>query len=566
MLSRRVHAVSFPCRWRSVSAFACVATLAVVGCRGAGRAEGAHPVHSDADTEARPLPSRAEAVARADALAVRGSRGNGEQGTADFVEAARIRTRLWRLEDRQADALEALELLSAVQERKGAGRCDAAVDRSLLQGELAGDPVGTYANLYLLRSAETTSACRTRIDRVVGALSAFRPPQHVLDELRHEAERSDHGTGNSTPGARSLEAAAAVSEGPVVVPEVDVRHKQPVLITKIEQYRGRDAARVVVFVTDPTTYDVGALPAQGGQGPRLYVDVHSAQYSGPASYEMGGMVERVRIGHQPTATRIVLDVQSDVYRKVFYLPEPFRLIIDVARQAPPPATAPTGPRVVRRVVLDPGHGGHDPGAIGPMGLREKDVTLDIAHRAAPVIARELGIATLLTRDADEFVALDERSARANAFRADLFVSIHCNASDDPSGRGVMSFVLDESRDLLAAGIAARENSSSTAAADELANALSRVLDQRSIESSSHFAALLERASVASLVPQYDGVRDHGVRRAGFYVLAGAQMPAVLFEASFISNPLEELRLNTADYRQRLSDAVVNAVRAYRDGL
>ena len=97
-------------------------------------------------------------------------------------------------------------------------------------------------------------------------------------------------------------------------------------------------------------------------------------------------------------------------------------------------------------MLDPGHGGHDPGASGPSGLREKDVTLDIAHRAAPLIARELGISTLLTRDSDDYVALDERTARANAFQADLFVSIHCNASEDGAGRGVMTFVLDDSRD------------------------------------------------------------------------------------------------------------------------
>ncbi|MBN1609975.1 MAG: N-acetylmuramoyl-L-alanine amidase [Polyangiaceae bacterium] len=530
------------------------------------RSEGARPARHDAEAAARALPPRAEVVARADVLALRGSRNNREQGAADFAEAAQLRTRLWRIEGRQADALEALELLGAIQERRNSGRCDAATDRALLQGELSGDPIGIYEALYVLRTAEMTSACAARIDRILAALAAFRPPQHVLDELRRQAGPSDHGEGSAAQRARSSEPVAATGEGPVVVPEVGVPSKEPARITKVEQYRGRDAARVVVFVTHPTTYDVGALPAQGTQGPRLYVDVHGARYSGPASYEMGGMVERVRIGHQPTATRIVLDVQSDVYRKVFYLPEPFRLIIDVARQAPQPTTAPTGPRVVRRVVLDPGHGGHDPGAIGPIGLREKDVTLDIAHRAAPVIARELGIVTLLTRDADEFVALDERAARANAFRADLFVSIHCNASDDPSSRGLMSFVLDESRDLLAAGIAARENSSSTAAADELANALSRVLDQRTIASSSHFAALLERASVASLAPQYGSVRNHGVRRAGFYVLAGAQMPAVLFEVSFISNPLEELRLNTADYRQRLSDAVVNAVRAYRDGL
>src|SRR5207247_5948670 len=124
-------------------------------------------------------------------------------------------------------------------------------------------------------------------------------------------------------------------------------------------------------------------------------------------------------------------------------PEPFRLVIDVFKE-PPIAEAPTQPgaRRVRRVVLDPGHGGHDPGAIGAGGLREKDVALDVAHRAAPLVARELGISTLLTRDSDVSVPLDERVARANAFGADLFVSIHCNASEQGGGRGVMTFVLD----------------------------------------------------------------------------------------------------------------------------
>src|SRR5690606_19536524 len=123
---------------------------------------------------------------------------------------------------------------------------------------------------------------------------------------------------------------------------------------------------------------------------------------------------------------------------------------------------------IRRVALDPGHGGHDPGAVGPRGLREKDVTLDIAHRAGPLIAQELGISTLLTRDTDVYVPLDERAAKANAFGADLFVSIHCNASADPSARGIMTFVLDESEDPLAMHVAARENAASPAAAAELA--------------------------------------------------------------------------------------------------
>ena len=101
--------------------------------------------------------------------------------------------------------------------------------------------------------------------------------------------------------------------------------------------------------------------------------------------------------------------------------------------------------------------------------------------------------------------------------------------------------------------------------EELANALSRVLDQATVQRSVHFAELLQRATGASLTKRYADVPDHGVKRAGFYVLAGARMPAVLFESSFISNPMGELRLNTADYRQKMADGIVNAIRAYRDG-
>jgi N-acetylmuramoyl-L-alanine amidase len=227
--------------------------------------------------------------------------------------------------------------------------------------------------------------------------------------------------------------------------------------------------------------------------------------------------------------------------------------------------ATTGRRQVRRIALDPGHGGHDPGAVGAGGLREKDVTLDVAHRAAPLIARELSVATLLTRDSDDFIPLDERAARANAFQADLFISIHCNASEDFSSRGVMTFVLDESRDQLAVRVAARENAASPAAAAELASVMSRALDAGTAGRSLRFAELLQRATVASLAPSYADEPDHGVKRAGFYVLAGAHMPAVLYEGSFISNPVGETRLNTGDYRQKLADAIVNAVRAYRDG-
>lgn len=547
--------------------WSCLALLAVVGlgqgCRKASPAAG-HVAPATSAVELGVLPSRPEAVAHADHLAVQGSKSGGERGAALTLTAAELRARLWRLEGREADALEAVELYRGVEQSGAPSACDARLDRALLEGELRADPAETYRAVYQTRVAHPKTPCAKRAGNVLDALAAFRPLPNVLAELERKVGSPDGATSDEGASAATVKHDPA---GPVVVPTLaGAVPKGPVRITRIEKYGAKDAARVVVFINQPATFDVGFIGRQDGRGPRLYVDVDKAKYKGALEMNVGGLVERVRIGKHKSATRVVLDLTTDVYRKVFYLPEPFRLVIDVSKTPPQQlAQGAEASRTIHRVVLDPGHGGHDPGAIGPSGLREKDVTLDIAHRAAPLIARELGVATLLTRDSDDFIPLDERAARANAFKADLFVSIHCNASEDENGHGVMTFVLDESRDQGALRVAARENAASPAAAAELANALSQVADASSTARSVHFAELLQRAASASLQPKSQNVSDHGVKRAGFYVLAGARMPAVLFETSFISNPVEESRLNTGDYRQKLADSVVNAIRAYREG-
>jgi N-acetylmuramoyl-L-alanine amidase len=339
----------------------------------------------------------------------------------------------------------------------------------------------------------------------------------------------------------------------------------PTLVQGIERYGAKDSARIVVSLSRAVSYELGELPAEAGRGPRLFVDLPGTTWEGPARLPVGGIVSQVRIGEREGGTRLVFDLVRAVRKRVFYLPEPFRLVLDLSSDADIPGRLRRDPREIARVVLDPGHGGADPGAIGATGLLEKDVALDVAHRAAPLIARELGISTLLTRDYDDYVALDERVAKANAFGADLFVSIHCNASPSADSHGVMTFVLDSAPDRVAQQVAARENDGSESAAQHFAHAMREVMDDDTVQTSLRFARLLQRSSLASLAPKYPGVVDGGVRRAGFYVLAGAHMPAVLFEASFISHPAEERRLDSAEYRQRLADALVNAIRAYRAG-
>ena len=511
------------------------------------------------------MPPRAEVVARADALAVEGTKKGGASGSSLVLRAAELRERLYRLERREVDALEAAELFGSVARTgtvaaAGPTACRALLRQALVEAELRGDPTAAYRRIYAERVRTKEPSCRTQADRALLGLSGYEPSREVLLELA--ASAAPQAKGSVAPPLSATGAPKSI----VVVPSVTPAPSVPPVITSIERYGAEDAARVVVHVTHPARFDMSFVEQNGDQPPRVVLDLPGVGYRGKKKLNVGGLVTGVRVGEQRSGTRIVLDLRGPAHRRAFYLPEPFRLVVDVSKE-PPPSLSPgaPGPRSVRRVVLDPGHGGHDPGATGPSGLREKDVTLDVAHRAAPLIARELKIATLLTRDTDVFVPLDERTARANAFGADLLISIHCNANEDGSGHGVATFVLDDSSDATASRLAARENAASVEAAVELANALSRVIDRGTAERSAQFASLLQRATMASLGQRYAGAQDLGVRRAGFYVLAGARMPAVLYETSFISSPVEETRLNTPDYRQKLADAVVNAIRAYREG-
>jgi N-acetylmuramoyl-L-alanine amidase len=540
--------------------------LCALSCGSKGTIGQAPPVASAASVASAAgavatLPERAEAVASADAWAVQGAKLGGRAGSEQLLAAAALRERIFRVDHRDADALEAIELYSEAGRREPSLRCSAALSAALLDGERRADPGLTYQGVYRAQLVPGADAlCKQRAQQVLDSLVAYRPLKAVLAQLSAQGS-----TPSESTSLTAASAAATTANDGVIVPTLGAS-RGLARVSKVERYGAPDAARVVVLLTEPVTYKVGFLD-EGSKNPRLFVDIEGASYQGPKSFDVGGLVERVRMGGEGKRTRVVLDLNRAAYRHVFYLPEPFRLIIDVSKEAPKhEEEAARGPRVIQRVVLDPGHGGHDPGASGPSGLREKDVTLDIAHRAAPLIARELGISTLLTRDSDDYVALDERTARANAFQADLFISIHCNASEDGAGRGVMTFVLDDSRDPTSTRVAARENDASAEAAAELAGALTRGDNGVGSTRSNHFAELLQRSAIASLSPSYGDIPNSGIKRAGFYVLAGARMPAVLFEASFISNSVGETRFNTGDFRQKIADAIVNAIRAYRGGL
>jgi len=501
--------------------------------------------------------SRAQAVTIADQLAL-AAEGKPEELTWRAAKTVGdLRRRSYRTFHVATDAREAIiQYEKAAKSTDSELSCGAVIASLGLRAELEDDPRSVYVALYEASRGAKAEACDVSYRRAWLDLEAYRADPVKLAAIDRKVAAAEMGP----DGAPITD--TVVKPGPET-------KAGPAKILSIETFSSRDAARVVIQLTGPVTYDVGTIAGSEQQGPRLYVDLHQTK-RGKASREReaDGLVQRVRVGTHKDKTRVVLDLSQRAYRRVFYLPEPFRVVMDISTTTPrreAPRVAASGRRQVRRIVLDPGHGGQDPGAIGPGGLREKEVTLDIAHRVAPILSRELGIVTMLTRDDDRYVPLEERAARANAFHADLFVSVHCNAAEDPEHRGVQTFVLARAADDAALRLAARENAASAAAGNQMGAVLADLQVESVSQQSGHFAQLLQRSTMASLSESYRDASDGGVRSAAFFVLLGAQMPAALFEVSFISNPTEETRLATADYRQKLADGIANAIRAYRDG-
>ncbi|MEZ0328821.1 MAG: N-acetylmuramoyl-L-alanine amidase [Dissulfuribacterales bacterium] len=215
---------------------------------------------------------------------------------------------------------------------------------------------------------------------------------------------------------------------------------------------------------------------------------------------------------------------------------------------------------VRRIVVDPGHGGKDPGAIGPTGLKEKDVTLKLAKKVAARLREELGAEVILTREKDIFVPLEQRTAIANAQKADLFVSIHTNAAPSSRLRGIETYYLNFAVDEHAMRVAALENASSAKRMGDLSGILNQILKNTKVDESSRLARFIQDA-LSQHVHGYGG-KDLGVKQAPFFVLIGAKMPSVLVETSFISNDEEEKMLKDNAYLDQLSRGIVSGIRHY----
>jgi N-acetylmuramoyl-L-alanine amidase len=221
---------------------------------------------------------------------------------------------------------------------------------------------------------------------------------------------------------------------------------------------------------------------------------------------------------------------------------------------------------IGRIVIDAGHGGHDSGTLGADGIEEKDVVLDVALRLGKLLHDRLGAEVVYTRSDDTFIPLETRTAIANKAQADLFISIHANSSSDPSARGVEVYYLNFTSDPTALDVAARENAVSDQSIHQLSDLVKKIALKDKITESREFAADVEQSLYSGLRAGNAGLKDRGVKKAPFVVLIGANMPSILAEISFVTNPKDAEQLEQPEYRERVAESLYRGVARYEGGL
>jgi N-acetylmuramoyl-L-alanine amidase len=344
-----------------------------------------------------------------------------------------------------------------------------------------------------------------------------------------------------------------------------------------------DYTRVVVELDRAVDVpgDAQRLPADRGASrpERLYVDLDGVWVG--HRFDDGipvrdGLLQGIRIGQNTRRTiRVVVDLEHYERHRIVTLSHPDRLVIDVygprkSDARPPPETGvavvprlPAGLRAIETVVLDPGHGGRDPGAIGVGGLREKDITLALARALAPRLEAK-GFHVVLTRDSDRFLELEERSALAEAARGDLFVSLHANAAPRRSVRGVETYYLDANHERHSLTVAARENGVPPSDVNDLQATVAKLRVSEVSPHSRRLAELVQRQIVEGMPHAFQPVPDLGAKKGPFYVLFLSSMPAVLVEVGFVTNRTEATYLADPGYVEAMSGQIAEALARYRE--
>jgi len=342
------------------------------------------------------------------------------------------------------------------------------------------------------------------------------------------------------------------------------------ILSSIRYWKDPNYIRIVIDLSSPVTFQEKYLPNPD----RLFIDIHNTRITTEINpIHIGdGVVTQVRTGqHDKETVRVVIDLSAKAGYKILPLTSPDRLVIDILRDSAPPVNE-SEQKIEKEsnndiitarqtIVIDPGHGGKDPGAIGKSGLREKDIVLDVGLRLRKLIKERLGANVIMTRETDVFIPLEERTAIANTKGADLFVSVHANASRRTGAKGVETYLLGRATDRDAMATAERENSASEKSLNTLELILTDLMNTAKKEESLRLAYYVQENMIGHLEKRYK-VTDLGVKQAPFYVLVNARMPSILAEISFISNPEEERLLSEEGHRQEIAEAILAGIRKY----
>ena len=346
----------------------------------------------------------------------------------------------------------------------------------------------------------------------------------------------------------------------------------------IRHWSSNNYTRIVVETSEPVTFKHQILEKIGDLPRRLYIDLIGCRLGPEVKNTVpiqDGLLRQVRNAqYSPDTVRVVLDTQSNISDyKVFSLEDPFRVVVDVmSGDMPSPKFKPEPDGKlslarqlglgIRRIIIDPGHGGKDPGTVSPSGLKEKDIVLQVARMLKKKLNTKLDCEIILTRDADVFIPLEERTAIANSREGDLFISIHVNAAPSSGVRGIETYVLDLATNQEAMRVAALENATSARKVSDLQAILLDLIQNTKVNESVKLAEIVQDNMVSGLTGQYENINNLGVKKAPFIVLIGARMPAILTEIAFLSNPMEESRLRNDAYLNSMSEHIAQGVSGY----
>lgn len=463
---------------------------------------------------------------------------------------------------------------------------------------LADDAFFILGTVYLTEKKDPGKAARA-----YAKIIAIYPEGDMAGAAEEQLLRIKQGTAAPSPIPTTKEEPGEKCLTPQVAeepPANDLTAKKtgPATVLPIRHWSNNRYTRLIVETTGPVTFKHQALTGDEASQRRIYIDLHNSRLS-PETVKTipieDGLLRRVRNAQfDPKTVRVVLDTQTKISDyKVFTLTDPFRVVIDVMSTAAPDKTAQSegkgksagkqkkgGPANkkepptlakqlglgIKRIVIDPGHGGKDPGTCSPSGLKEKDIVLDVALRVARILKEKIGCEVILTRDRDVFIPLEERTAMANAKEADLFLSIHVNAAPNHEARGIETYVLDLASNKDAMRLAAMENATSAKQISDLQSILLDLMQNSKINESLKLAGLVQEEMVSGLNKKFSAVTNLGVKKAPFVVLIGAQMPAILTEIAFLSNPEEERRLKDETYLAGVANHISGGVAQYVESL